>query len=270
MHWFYVKDSQIENGHISLRDDSVNHIKNVLRMRAGEKIILCNQEGTDYLCELESIMDNEITARILSSGDSESELGVKITLFQGIPKKDKMEFIIQKAVELGVYEIVPVAMKRCVAKIEEGKKEEKKLKRWQDIAHSAAEQSKRGIVPRVRNVMSYREAVEYAKKNLSYNLFPYELASQKNSSYNSETKETPGEKKADTENVMEYTRRCIKDAAKQESVGIFIGPEGGFEDDEAELAGAAGFSVISLGKRILRTETAGLAVLSILMFEAEI
>lgn len=247
MHWFYVKDSQICDGCIELSGDKVNHIKNVLRMKAGEKIILCNQEGTDYLCEISEIKDGYVKAQILSAGDSESELPVKITLFQGLPKKDKMELIIQKAVELGVHEIVPVAMKRCVARIEDSKKEEKKLKRWQAVARSAAEQSKRGIIPKVHSVMAYKEAVKYAGENISYNLFPYELA-----------------------NGMENSHQCIKEAVRKDSIGIFIGPEGGFEDWEADLAKESGFKVISLGKRILRTETAGPALLSVLMFEAEV
>lgn len=246
MHWFYINDSQIHDGCIELSGEKVNHIKNVLRMKAGEKIILCNQEGTDYLCEISVINDEYVKAEILSAGDSESELPVKITLFQGLPKKDKMELIIQKAVELGVHEIVPVAMKRCVARIEDSKKEEKKLKRWQAVADCAAEQSKRGIIPKVHSLMSYKEAVKYAKENISYNLFPYELAKG-----------------------MEFSHQCIKDAVKKTSAGIFIGPEGGFEDEEADLAKDSGFQVISLGKRILRTETAGLALLSILMFESE-
>lgn len=246
MHWFYVNDSQICDGCIEISGEKVNHIKNVLRMKIGEKIILCNQEGTDYLCEIRVIKEGYVKAEILSAGDSESELPVKITLFQGLPKKDKMELIIQKAVELGVHEIVPVTMKRCVVRIEDSKKEEKKLARWQSVADSAAEQSKRGIIPKVHSVISYKEAVKYAKENISYNLFPYELAEG-----------------------MEASRQCIKEAAAKTSIGIFIGPEGGFDDEEVNLAKDNGFHVISLGKRILRTETAGLALLSVLMFEVE-
>lgn len=253
MHWFYVENSRIENGFIEIRGEKVNHIKNVLRMKPGEQLVLCNQEGADYLCSISSLSGDIITAEILSSGNSEGELPVKITLFQGLPKRDKMEFIIQKAVELGVNEIVPVAMKRCVMRLEDEKREEKKLKRWQEIAHSAAEQSQRGIIPSVHSVMQYKEAVDYAGDALEYVIFPYELAGYGR----------------DNGRIMEFSRRCIKEAAMHKSAGIFIGPEGGFADDEAELAKQRGFKVISLGKRILRTETSGLAVLSLLMFEAE-
>lgn len=245
MHWFYTDDSRIKDGWIYLNADKIKHIKNVLRMKTGERLILCDKEGKDYLCEI-SILNDEVKAKILSVGNSDSELPVKITLFQGLPKKDKMELIIQKAVELGACSIVPVKMKRCVAKIEDAGKEAKKLARWQSIAASAAEQSQRGIIPKVHPVMDYKEAVKYAEKNLSYNLFPYEQAKG-----------------------MKDSHKFIKEASQKESVGIFIGPEGGFDDGEAGLAKDSGFNVISLGKRILRTETAGLAVLSILMFEIE-
>lgn len=245
MHWFYVEKSQIDNEKIRITGEDVNHIKNVLRMDIGEHVVICDREGKDYYCTLESLSSDEVIAHIEEINDTQSELPAKIYLFQGIPKKDKMELIVQKAVELGAFEIIPVSMKRCVAKIEEGKKEAKKLERWQAIATSAAKQSGRGIIPQLHSVMTFGEAVQYAK-SLDYCLVPYEQAKD-----------------------MGATVEEIKNACKGKSIGVFIGPEGGFDDKEIEQIEAAGFHAITLGKRILRTETAGLTILSVLMFELE-
>lgn len=245
MHWFYVENSQIEEEKIRISGSDVNHIKNVLRMQPGERIIICNGEGKDFYCRIGTISSEEVIAEIEEMNDTESELPAKIYLFQGIPKKDKMELIIQKAVELGVYEVVPVAMKRCVAKIEEGKKEKKKLERWQSISTSAAKQSGRGIIPKVHEVLPFKEALRYAKE-LETVIVPYELA-----------------------DGIELSSKIVKESSKKQSIGIFIGPEGGFDEKEIEEALQLDFHAITLGKRILRTETAGLAILSILMFELE-
>ena len=172
------------------------------------------------------------------------ELPVKLYLFQGLPKGDKMELIIQKAVELGVYEIIPVRTKRVVVKLDE-KKETKKIARWQQIAESGAKQSGRGIIPEVKPVMSFKDAIDYAK-NLEGVLIPYEKAEG-----------------------MNKTREIIKGLKGKKSVGIFIGPEGGFDEQEIEAAMNSGVEPVTLGRRILRTETAGLTMLSILMFEFE-
>lgn len=245
MHWFYVEKSQIDNEKIRITGEDVNHIKNVLRMDIGEHVVICDREGKDYYCTLESLSSDEVIAHIEEINDTQSELPAKIYLFQGIPKKDKMELIVQKAVELGAFEIIPVSMKRCVAKIEEGKKEAKKLERWQAIATSAAKQSGRGIIPQLHSVMTFGEAAQYAK-SLDYCLVPYEQAKD-----------------------MGATIEEIKNACKGKSIGVFIGPEGGFDDKEIEQIETAGFHAITLGKRILRTETAGLTILSVLMFELE-
>lgn len=245
MHWFYVEKSQISEDEIRITGSDVNHIKNVLRMEAGEHVVICDREGKDYYCELASLSKDEVIAKINQINDTESELPAKLYLFQGIPKKDKMELIIQKAVELGAYEVIPVSMKRCVAKIEDGKKEQKKLERWQGIAESAAKQSGRGIVPQIHSVMSFKEAVAYGKE-LEYCLVPYEQAKN-----------------------IATTVEQVKQACNGKSIGIFIGPEGGFDEKEIEQIEEAGFHAITLGKRILRTETAGLTILSILMYELE-
>lgn len=246
MHWFYVEESQIDNNKIKITGSDVNHIKNVLRMDKGEYITICDGLGKDYYCSIDELHHDMIIAKILEINTTETELKNKIYLFQGIPKKDKMELIIQKAVELGVHEIIPVAMKRCVAKIEDGKKEQKKLERWQAISTSAAKQSGRGIIPNVHHVLTFSQAIEKAKE-LECVLIPYEQAEGIASAHN-----------------------LVKDACGKQSIGIFIGPEGGFDDQEIQIAQNANFHPITLGKRILRTETAGLTMLSILMFESEL
>jgi 16S rRNA (uracil1498-N3)-methyltransferase len=238
---FYVKPEQIADGRIRLIGSDVNHIKNVLRMKQGEELIICNGQGKDCYCIINKVTEQEIIADIIDSRDSDCELRAKITLFQGLPKQDKMEMIIQKAVELGVYEIVPVITKRVIVKLDDKKKEEKKLERWQAIAESAAKQSGRGIIPVIRPVHTYAKALEYAK-SLELGLIPYEKAKG-----------------------MEHTRAIIQSASDCQSIGIFIGPEGGFEETEIAQAQANGLHTVTLGRRILRTETAGLAVLSMLV-----
>ena len=245
MHWFYVGNSQIVEDKIYITGQDVNHIRNVLRMEAGERIAVCNGEGRDYFGRLELVTADQVVMKIDSMGDSKSELTSRIYLFQGLPKKDKMELIIQKAVELGVYQVIPVSMKRCVVKIEDKKKELKKIERWQTIAEAAAKQSGRGMIPEVHEVLTYKDALDYAG-TLGFNILPYEQA-----------------------DGMEHSRQMIKAACRHDTIGIFIGPEGGFDDLEIEQAKKYGMEPITLGRRILRTETAGLAVLSVMMFELE-
>lgn len=245
MHRFYIVNNQVQDGTIHLTGEDVNHIKNVLRMRIGEKAILCNQEGKDYYCSVLDIRSDSVIFSIEEEKNSDTELKGKIFLFQGLPKKDKMELIIQKAVELGVYEIIPVMTSRTIVKLEDAKKEQKKLERWQAISVSAAKQSGRGIIPRVTEVYSFKEALEYANK-LDKKLLPYE-----------------------NEKGMLFTREVIDQINPADSVGVFIGPEGGFEEREVQEASKYGFIPITLGKRILRTETAGLTALSLLMFKME-
>lgn len=245
MHRFYVENDQIHEKDIAIKGQDVNHIKNVLRMKVNDEVIICNGQGKDFYCIINQISSEEVTASIQSEQDTDTELQTKIYLFQGLPKKDKMELIIQKAVELGVYEIIPVVTKRSIVKLDDKKKEQKKLERWQSISTSAAKQSGRGIIPRVVEVMTYKEALKFAS-NLDYNVIPYEKAED-----------------------IDKTREIIKSVKGKQSVGIFIGPEGGFEELEIEMATQSEIKPITLGKRILRTETAGLAILSIIMFEIE-
>ncbi len=245
MYRFFVEPSQIQDNHICINGSDVNHIKNVLRMKLKEEILISSGGDKEYTCYIEEIGEEEILAHIMYVQEAGYELSSKIYLFQGLPKSDKMELIIQKAVELGVHQVIPVASKRAVVKLDK-KKEEKKLARWQAISESAAKQSKRMYVPEVANVMNFKQAVDYAKE-LDVVLFPYELA-----------------------DGMKKTKEIISRINPGQSIGIFIGPEGGFEESEVELAKEkADAQVITLGKRILRTETAGLTVLSILMYTLE-
>ena len=245
MYHFFVEQEQIGEGVIAVTGPDVNHIKNVLRMKPGERVLISAKAGGDYLCVTKELAQDKILFGILEKSESEMELPARIHLFQGLPKGDKMELIIQKAVELGVHQVIPVASKRAVVKLDK-KKEEKKITRWQAISESAAKQSKRMYVPEITNVMSFQQAVDYAGK-LDIVLFPYELA-----------------------DGMKKTKEIIGKIKPGQSVGIFIGPEGGFEESEVALAKEkADAQVITLGKRILRTETAGLTVLAILMYTLE-
>ena len=157
MYQFFVENSQIQNELVSITGADVNHIKNVLRMKIGERIRVSDENGCDYYCNIATVQAEEVTAEIVSKNEAGSELPAKIYLFQGLPKSDKMELIIQKAVELGAWEVIPVAMKNCVVKLDE-KKAQNKLKRWQTISESAAKQSKRSVIPQIHPVMSFKEA----------------------------------------------------------------------------------------------------------------
>lgn len=245
MYHFFVSPQQIGEKEIRIEGADVNHIRNVLRMPAGEQItVSAGEEKKEYRCEITQLEETYVLARIMWVEESDTELPSKICLLQGLPKGDKMELIIQKCVELGVTEIIPVQTRRAVVKLDK-KKEEAKLRRWNAIAESAAKQSKRTIIPRVGEVLSMKEALAYAS-GFDKKLIPYELAEG-----------------------METTREIFAGIRPGQSVAVFIGPEGGFEEQEIALAKENDFFPITLGKRILRTETAGMAVLSVLMFQLE-
>ena len=244
MYHFFVNQDQIGPETVTVTGPDVNHIKNVLRMKPGEEVLISNGVDRDYLCKLETIAADSVTAASASVTEGGTALPVKFHLFQGLPKSDKMELIIQKAVELGVYQVIPVETRRTVVKLD-AKKEDAKVRRWNAVSESAAKQSKRLIIPEVTGVMSFREALHYAG-GFDKNIIPFEHA----------------EGMADTKAYFAGIRPGM-------SCGIFIGPEGGFEDDEIAMASTAGVKPVTLGKRILRTETAGLAVLSVLMFQME-
>lgn len=247
MYQFFVKPAQIHEGDKSviITGSDVNHIRNVLRMKPGEEISVSNgQDGREYRCGILSLEEDCIRCELRFIKEDGVELPSKVYLFQGLPKADKMEFIIQKAVELGVYQVIPVATKRCVVKLDD-KKAKSKIARWQGIAEAAAKQSKRGIIPQVSEVMNFRDAVRYAA-DMDVKLIPYELAEG-----------------------MDKTRNLIERVKPNQSVAVFIGPEGGFEEEEIRLALESGIEPVTLGKRILRTETAGLTVLSWIMYRLE-
>ncbi len=244
MSHFFVTSAQIAGDTLTILGDDVNHMKNVLRMRSGEAFTAADENGMFYRCEIDELDKVQVTAKILWKEEGSSELSSKIYLFQGLPKSDKMELIIQKAVELGAYEIVPVSTKRAIVKLD-AKKEASKIKRWQAIAEGAAKQSGRMLVPQIHEVMTFGEALQMAKA-LDINVIPYECAKG-----------------------MDGTREIFGSIKPGMSVGIFIGPEGGFEESEVEKAKEIGVHPVTLGKRILRTETAGLTTLSILMYLLE-
>lgn len=244
MQHFFVTPDQVKEKEIWIEGSDVNHIRNVLRMKPGEKLEISDGNNRKYLCAVTEMDTDAVRTEIIEEYESDTELPSRIYLFQGLPKSDKMDLIVQKAVELGAYEIIPVEMKRSVVRLDE-KKAAKKTDRWNEIAKSAAKQAGRGLIPEVKRVMKYKEALAYARE-LDVVLLPYELASG-----------------------MEGTKQVIDQIKAGQSVGIFIGPEGGFETEEVEQGTAAGAKTVTLGRRILRTETAGLAVLSILMYHLE-
>lgn len=244
MYQFFVPPENIQGSRIVITGEDVNHIKNVLRMKVGEEIAVSNgSDGREYRCGIEEIGE-EIVCSLRFIKEDGVELPSRITLFQGLPKADKMELIIQKAVELGAYEIVPVSMMRSVVKLDE-KKKHSRIARWQAISEAAAKQSKRSLIPQIQDVMTMRQAIDYAKK-MDILFIPYELAED-----------------------MSKTRELFSSIKPGQHIGFFIGPEGGFDKSEIQYALDAGAKPVTLGKRILRTETAGMAVLSILMYQLE-
>lgn len=245
MYQFFVEPGQISGNRIVITGKDVNHIKNVLRMKKGEEISVSNGvDGREYRCGIEELLEDEIICGLRFIKEEGLELPSRVYLFQGLPKADKMELIIQKAVELGVYEVIPVSCKRAVVKLDE-KKAKNKTARWQGIAEAAAKQSKRGIVPEIKEVMTMKEAIAYSSR-AGVRIIPYELA-----------------------DGMAETKKIIDGLRPGEDVAVFIGPEGGFEEAEVKEAMKEGIVPVTLGKRILRTETAGMTVLSWIMYQLE-
>ena len=238
---FFTENPKI-NGEFTLTGTDYNHIKNALRMKVGEEFLVSNQ-GESHLCKLARYENESVVCQIIAENYQDTRLPIEIYLFQGLPKSDKLELIIQKAVELGVKEIIPVQMERSVAKIE-CNKIKAKTERYQAIAESAAKQCKRAFIPTVCAPLSFKQELEKAKE-LDLLLIPYE-----------------------NEQGIKSTINALAKIQKGFKVGVLIGPEGGFSDSEIELAKTVGAS-ISLGKRILRTETASITALSMLMLHAE-
>ncbi len=240
---FFANEESKQNSQYMISGADYNHIKNVLRMSVGDTcLISCG--GKSDLCRINAFFENEVCLEIVEEDYNDTELPVKIYLFQGLPKGDKMEFIIQKSVELGVFAVVPVQMKHCVVKLDDKKAKSKQV-RWQSIGMSAAKQSKRNIIPEIMEVCSFNKAVELAK-TLDLIMVPYE-----------------------NKDGMASTVKALSKLKEVKSVGIFIGPEGGFEKAEIEKLKGENADIISLGKRILRTETAAITAVSMSMLEIE-
>ena len=276
MYRFFITSDAASGETLTVSGADAHHIAHVLRMRPGEDFEAVDESGLVYTCRLASIERDDLTggeepgrsrskdadvpgrrhgksarpsetvvkARILFTEKNGSELPNRLVLFMGLPKFEKMELIIQKAVELGASEIVPVVTARTVVKLD-AKKAGAKQERWQAIAEAAAKQSKRAVIPDVKPVMSFKDALKEAAA-LDKLLIPYEKAEG-----------------------MAATKAVLSDIKPGESVGVFIGPEGGFEKEEVQQAADAGFIPVTLGRRILRTETAGPALIAWLMFTLE-
>lgn len=246
MYQFFVKNGQVQGNTIVVKGEDAGHMGRVLRMKPGEWVRISDEDEHSYFCHITEITSDEVQLVIDEKDELGTEFAHKVYLFQGLPKNDKMELIIQKAVELGISEIIPVAMKNCVVKLDE-KKSASKLKRWQAISESAAKQSKRTRIPSVQAPVSWKEALRLASE-LDITLVPYE-----------------------NERGLAATREHISSIPSGASIGVMIGPEGGFSEEE--IAGVDGYKNmhrISLGRRILRTETAGLATLAMLIYQLDV
>lgn len=243
MHNFFVDESQKQNNRYLIKGADYNHIINVLRMDIGDSFLV-SYDGKSDLCKIEAFDAETVTALITEENYQNTELPLNIYLFQGLPKGDKMEFIIQKSVELGVFAVVPTEMNRCVVKLDE-KKKKSKVARWQAIAESAAKQSKRNYIPKIFDVLSYKQALKMAEE-LDLLIVPYE-----------------------NEDGMTATKQVFENLKDCKSVGILIGSEGGFDESEINIAKEIGGKVISLGKRILRTETAAITSVAMCMLNTE-
>ena len=239
---FFVESNQIAENLIAITGKDARHLRTVLRAKVGDEITVCDGEGFDYGCVIIDVTDKLVMAEIQDKCASYTEPKTKITLFQGLPKGDKMDLILQKCVELGVTDIFPVACSRSVSKMDKNR-DERKQARWQKIAEAAAKQSGRGMVPRVGHVLSFREAV-IAAKALDARIIPYE-------------------------NERNTTIRQFIRGFEGATIGVFIGPEGGFSPEEVRLAERSGIIPVTLGSRVLRTETAGMVAVAILLYELE-
>lgn len=239
---FFVPKEKIDDKRIVIDSEDVAHITRVLRLGIGDKLTVCDGRGYDYNAEISEISKKEIICEILEKNNSETEANISVTLFQGIPKGSKMEYIIQKTTEMGITDIVPVSMTRCVSKVEDRKSEQKKLERWQKIAVEASKQSQRGIVPKIHNILSFKDAILKMKEADLY-FAPYEC---------------------EEDNKL---RNVLKSKQNIQTAAFMIGPEGGYDLMEIEKLKEEKIPTVTLGKRILRTETAPLAVTAMLMYE---
>lgn len=236
---FFAQSENIKDNKITITGEDAGHISRVLRSKTGERLTVCDGGGFDYEAEITDISDKTVVLEIKDKKPTESEPRVRITLYQGLPKGDKMELIIQKCVELGIWKIVPVNTERCIVKLDKIK-EKKKIERWQKISESAAKQSGRGIIPEIGCTESFTEALKEVVRD-GMAVIPYEME-------------------------RERGLKQFLDGFEGERLGIFIGPEGGFSTEEIEKAKECGVIPVTLGKRILRTETAGMTAVANTLF----
>ena len=244
---FFVKENQKQNNQITIIGEDVNHIKNVIRKQIGDNIEICNKDNKkSYKCEITKIEENQITTEIIEELISQED-NIIVDIYQGLPKADKMELIIQKSVELGANAIIPVDMKRCVVKLD-SKSEEKKIERWQKISESAAKQCGRNNIPEVKHLVNIKDICNKIK---DYDAMIVAYENEK-------------------ENTLKQELTKLKNKQKNLKIGIVIGPEGGLEENDVKLLKESGAKIITLGSRILRTETVALNMLSIIMYELEL
>ena len=249
MYKFFINHSQINENKAKIIGEDVNHIANVLRLKKEEKIIICDKDKTiSYVVKITEINREYIKCKIIEQILENIESNVSIDLYQGLPKMDKMEYIIQKATELGIRDIYPVITKRCIVKLDE-KSETKKIERWQKIAEVAAKQSKRDYIPKIENVINL--------ENICKNIEKYDIILL---AYEEEKENT----------LKSALKKLEFNLDKEIKIGIVIGPEGGLDIEEVNKLKEAGAKSITLGKRILRTETASLVILSDIIYEFEL
>lgn len=240
MHRFFAEPSQINGNTITITGDDVSHISRVLRLKCGDEIEVCDKNKTDYLCEILEISKTEVVLNIAEKYANNNESDIDITLFQGIPKGDKMDDIVKKCVELGVKKIVPVSMKRTVVKV---KSPYPKTQRLERIMLEASKQCKRGIIPEISEPVSFDEMLKMLSCESGLNILPYE--------------------NEDTVSL----KTVLKENSSFKKINIIIGPEGGFDDEEVEAARQNDIHTVTLGPRIMRCETAPIAAVSAVMYE---
>ena len=248
---FFVRQEQIKDGFVTLLGDDAHHVSRSLRMAAGERITVCDMQKKEYECELTEFLSDSVRARILSTREGDTEPPYFARVFQALPKGDKLDSIIQKAVECGACELVTFESERCIARVKDGA-EEKKLERRQRIALEAAKQSGRGTLPKVLATVDFNEAIRRAAKESDIALFCYE-----------------GDGTLPLPSVLKEYKAQEK-AKPNPVISVVVGSEGGFSQAEAQKAREAGLRLVGLGKRILRTETAASFVLSCLVYEWEL
>lgn len=257
---FFVPNNQIKNGIVTIYEDDVNHIVNVLRLEKKDIIYICDKdENITYETEIFEITKEKVTSKIIKRIQESTETNIKVTIFQGLPKVDKMEYIIQKTTELGVTKIVPVSLKRCIVKIDK-KDEDKKITRWQKIAEVAAKQSGRDMIPKINNIVK----IDEIKNTISdFDLFLV--------AYEEEKEKTLKEVLTGfhTKKIKANKELNLEKEIKEQKIGVVIGPEGGIEKEEINILKENGAKIVSLGNRILRTETAPISILSNIIYEFE-